>query len=118
VARLPFVADRGANDVLEAFVVAPMEHEATGDDRSLLALGSKKEISRARLVGAFRSAGLEAKVLSRIPPRGKFAEWLDLVEVEGHVRRGDRRIDQALAGDAGVDQAVVLGGYPVPLRVG
>jgi chorismate mutase/prephenate dehydratase len=118
VARLPFVAERGANDVLEAFVVAPMEHEATSDDRSLLALGSRHEISRARLVSAFRAAGLEAKVLSRIPPRGKFAEWLDLVEVEGHVRRGDRRIDQALAGDAGVDRAVVLGGYPVPLRVG
>lgn len=118
VARLPFVAERGGNDALEAFVVAPMEHEATSADRSLLALGSKKEISRARLVSAFRTAGLDAKVLSRIPPRGKFSEWLDLVEVEGHVRRGDRRIDQALAGDAGVERAVVLGGYPIPLRVG
>ena len=118
VARLPFVAERGGNEALEAFVVAPMEHEATSADRSLLALGSKQEISRARLVSAFRTAGLEAKVLSRIPPRGKFAEWLDLVEVEGHVRRGDHRIDQALAGDAGVERAVVLGGYPIPLLVG
>ena len=50
-------------------------------------------------------------------PRGKFAEWLDLVEVDGYVRPGDRRIDAALAGDAGVDRAVVLGGYSVPIRV-
>ena len=117
VARLPFVTERGANDTLEALVVAPMAHEQTSEDRSMLALGSKKEISRARLISAFRTAGLDAKVLSRIPPRGKFAEWLDLVEVDGYVRPGDRRIDAALAGDAGVDRAVVLGGYSVPIRV-
>ncbi|MBM3507982.1 MAG: chorismate mutase [Alphaproteobacteria bacterium] len=118
VARLPFVSERGSNDTLEALVIAPMEHEQTSEDRSLVALGSKKEISRARLVGAFRTAGLGAKVLARIPPRGKFAEWLDLLEVDGYLRRGDRRVDQALAGDAGVERAVVLGGYSVPMRVG
>jgi chorismate mutase len=118
VARLPFVSERGANDILEAYMIAPMEHEATTEDRSLVALGSKNEVSRARLVGAFRSAGLDAKVLSRIPPRGNFAEWLDLVELDGNVRRGDRRIDDVLAGDAGVVRAVVLGGYSVPLVVG
>lgn len=117
VARLPFVSEQAGGESLDALVVAAMDHEATSQDRSYVALGSPTEVSRTRILSAFRSAGLEARVLSRLPPKGKAAEWLDLLELDGYVRRADPRLNVALASDLGAGRAVVLGGYSVPLKV-
>ena len=117
VARLPFVAEQTTGEPLEALVVAAMDQEATSADRSYVALGSRTEVSRARILSAFRLAGLEARVLARLAPSGKVAEWLDLLELDGYVRRADPRLNAALAADLGAERAVVLGGYSVPLKV-
>ena len=50
VARLPFVAEQTTGEPLEALVVAAMDQEATSADRSYVALGSRPEVSRARIL--------------------------------------------------------------------
>ena len=122
VARLPFVTEQTGGEALEAVVVAAVDHEATSEDRTYVAIGSRVEVSRARILGAFRTAGLEARVLARMAPQhqtmgGQFSEWLDLLELDGYVRRADPRLNVAIGGEVGADRAVVLGGYSILLKV-
>src|SRR5262249_39094364 len=61
VARLPFVIMPNARARgISAFVLARMEPEESGDDRTLIAIESEGGLSRNRISGALDKAGLPA----------------------------------------------------------
>ena len=61
VARLPFVVMPNARARgIEAFVLARMEPEESGDDRALISMESVGGLSRNRISGALAKAGLPA----------------------------------------------------------
>lgn len=114
VQKLPFVAmpnSRGRD--LTGFVLARLDAEASGDDRALIAVEAREEISRSRLVAAIRKAGLkDATALFDVEQAGTY--W-DLIEIPEFVGDDDPRLD-ALAVSLGIEGArvVALGAYAVP----
>jgi chorismate mutase-like protein len=114
VHKLPFVAgpnSRGRD--LAAFVLARLEAEPSGDDRSLVAVEARAEISRSRLAAAVAKAGLrEATAQFDVEQAGTY--W-DLIEIPEFVGDADPRL-AALAVALGIEGArvVTLGAYAVP----
>ena len=117
VARLPFGAGdtvRGAP--IEALVVAQSPLEETGRDRSLLVVEATEEMSRSALVADSREAKLAASVIQSWQPPSEAAVWLHLVDVEGFVPLGDKRLAQlSRRMGKGLQQIWHIGGYAVPL---
>jgi len=117
VARLPFGAGdtvRGAP--IEALVVAQSPLEETGRDRSLLVVEATEEMSRSALVADSREAKLAATVIQSWQPPSEAAVWLHLVDVEGFVPLGDKRLAQlSRRMGKGLQQIWHIGGYAVPL---
>jgi len=114
VQKLPFVAmpnSRGRE--LTGFVLARLDAEPSGEDRALIAVEAREEISRSRLVAAIRKAGLQdATALFDVEQAGTY--W-DLIEIPEFVGDADPRLD-ALAVALGIEgaRAVALGAYAVP----
>jgi chorismate mutase / prephenate dehydratase len=117
VARLPFGSGetvRGAP--IEAFVVAQSPLEETGRDRSLLVIEATEEMSRSALLADSREAKLTANVIQSWQPPSEAAVWLHLVDVEGFVPLGDKRLAQLSRRiGKGLQQIWHIGGYAVPL---
>ena len=119
IGKLPFVTRRPEGAPLgEAYVVAAMRPDATGDDpsldRGLILLELRAELSRARMIGMMTGAGFAPGPiwLKRADADGGMRA---LVEVEGLVADDDPRL-AAMAGLEGmVGPAAVLGGFAVPL---
>ncbi len=111
IARLPFWPRRleGA-PAGDAFVVAAIPPDASGDDRGLISLELSAEPSRARVTQILKDAGFRAgSIWLKCLPGATIRA---LVEVEGLVEDHDPR----LAAIAGLNGApVVIGGYAVPL---
>ena len=114
VQKLPFVAmpnSRGRD--LTGFVLARLDAEPSGEDRSLIAIEAREEISRSRLAAAIRKAGLQdVTALFDVEQGGTY--W-DLIEIPEFVGDADPRL-AALAVALGIDGArvVALGAYAVP----
>jgi hypothetical protein len=117
VARLPFGAGdtvRGAP--IEALAVAQCPLEETGQDRSLLVVEATEEMSRSSLLADSREAKLVANVIQSWQPPSEAAVWLHLLDVEGFVPLGDKRLAQfARRIGKGLQQIWLIGGYAVPL---
>jgi chorismate mutase/prephenate dehydratase len=117
MARLPF-AGRGnarGDGGLDALAIGYGEPDPTEDDRSMVALELAGELSRARLIGALRSAGLAVTLFAAHEPGGNGAWYL--VETEpGLAGEDDARLAQALRpfGEQ-IARVVHLGGYAKPL---
>ena len=112
IARLPFAGPGvGRGDGLEALAVANIAQEATGDDRSWLALETPADVSRGRLMGALTAVGLEPSLFAATQT-GE-AAWRHLVEIADFVGPGDRRLT-LLTEKEPVTHAVAVGGYAVP----
>ncbi|MDR3536019.1 MAG: chorismate mutase [Acetobacteraceae bacterium] len=111
-ARLPFWTPRpdGAPNA-QALVVASTPPDASGEDRSFLALELDADVSRARIASELGNAGLppEAIVVSR---EAGTTEAQVLVEVAGALGEDDPRL--AALGRV-LRRPVVLGGYAVPV---
>ena len=111
VGRLPFWATRpeGTPDV-QALVIATLEPDPSGDDRSLLGLEFDPNVSRARLAGALAAAGLapQAMILCRDREAGMVRA---LIEVDGFVAGDDCRLGRL---DGLARRPVVLGAYATP----
>lgn len=117
VARLPFCGRGNARgDDRDALAIAPLPHEPTGDDRTLLGLELAGEVSRGRLKDALEAAGL---------PPVSFRSWLGgdgaegsihMVEIADFVGAQDPRL-AGLASAMGerLLRVTPLGGYAVPL---
>jgi chorismate mutase len=95
----------------EAYVVASVRPDPSGDDRGLISLELNAEISRTRVTTMLKDAGFipGAMWVRRVPGDARIRA---LVEVEGLVEDDDPR----LAALAGLDAPpVAIGGFAVPL---
>jgi hypothetical protein len=122
VARLPFVAAGNARgERPEALAIARQPPEPTGDDRTLLAIETTAQISRARLVDLLRQAGFASGLHVSTALQGDADARLSLVEVDRFVAESDAVLkglgDVAPSGIEGgaIARAVVIGAYAVPL---
>ena len=114
VARLPFLAmpNARARDI-SAVVLARIEPEESGDDRSMISIESKSGLSRNRISGAMAKAGLSpfTAALDQIV-RGVHHY---LIELPGVIADGDKRLrelEAALELEAG--RVASIGAYATP----
>jgi chorismate mutase / prephenate dehydratase len=113
IARLPFAGRGNARgDGGDALVIGRGAAEASGEDRSLIAIETQAELSRARLIAALANAGLAVTLF--IADEGADTAS-NLVEIDDFVTSGDRRLDAALAplGDK-ILRVALLGAYARP----
>jgi chorismate mutase / prephenate dehydratase len=97
LARLPF-AGRGnarGDGGLDALAVGHAEPDPTDADRSLIALELDGDLSRARLITAFKEAGLAVTLCAAHEFDGE-AAW-NLIEIDDSVGDGDPRLAKTLA---------------------
>jgi chorismate mutase len=118
VARLPFVGPcAGRGNELEAFAVAPVPSEPTGDDRSLLAVETVSSVSRMQITAKLSNAGLTLITYWDMRSFGPEAR-LHLVEVDGFVTDADPRVLRMARGnDDSVRDVRCIGAYPTPLNL-
>lgn len=118
VARLPFVeSDRNGNGA-RALAIAQVPHEASGDDRSFIAIELSEDISRSRLKDAMTRIGLVPSAFWSAASQGDRGQPLHLVEVEGFVTSADgslAKIEHAL--ENRVLRIAVIGGYAMPISL-
>jgi chorismate mutase len=115
IGRLPFLGPGpGRGDGVEAMAIARMPQDPTGYDRTLIAVETAADVSRARLRSALGAAGLEPTQLTATQYGDDF--WLHLVELTGYVPSDDERVLRLLDKREPVKRVVSLGGYAVPLR--
>ena len=114
VARLPFLDMPNARARgISAFVLARMEPEDSGDDRTLISVEATTGLSRNRIAGALAKAGLPA-----------FTSALDqvadgvhhyLVELPGVLADGDERLRElGTALELKSGRVAAIGAYAVP----
>jgi chorismate mutase len=111
IAKLPFWTKRAEGAPAgDAYVVAGIRPDASGQDRGLIALELNADTSRTRIISLLTAAGFSPGQmwLKRDGEKSSLA----LVEVEGLVEDGDARLAQITGLDA---PASVIGGFAVPL---
>lgn len=112
VARLPFIEGSNArNEGVEAFAVAKVAPDATGDDRSLLVVETASEMSRAGLRELLVKAGLTVRSIVPDPADVK----VHLIEVDGFFTAEDATVERLAAADE-IGAIYVIGAYGVPVR--
>jgi chorismate mutase-like protein len=112
-ARLPFYETAAERGALSAVAIACVAPEPTGEDRSLLAIETTEELSRARLNGALIGAGLVPVVIVD-EARGGVVRYL--AEVDDFVATTDPRLSQlAAALGAARTRIVTVGAYAATL---
>jgi hypothetical protein len=111
IAKIPFWTKRAEGlPQGDAYVVAAVPPDDSGDDRGLIALQASADTSRTRLVALVKEAGFEPGSLWVRRLAGD-TQISALVEVEGLVADDDPR----LAAIAGLEAPpVVIGGYAMP----
>ena len=114
VARLPFLVMPNARARgISAFVLARMEPEDSGDDRSLVAVEAATGLSRNRIAGALAKVGLPAFASALDQIAGGMHHYL--LELPGIIADSDKRLGELGAAlelkNGGV---AVIGAYAVP----
>jgi chorismate mutase / prephenate dehydratase len=114
VARLPFLDMPNARARgISAFVLARMEPEVSGDDRTLVSVESATGLSRNRIAGALAKVGLPAFTSALDQVAGGVHHYL--VELPGVLADGDERLLElgtALGLTSG--RVAAIGAYAVP----
>jgi len=92
IAKLPFIVHPEENQPT-AFAIGPAEHEATGEDTTLIRIETEAGLSRARLSSILKAAGFEANMISagRITAGGDGGALL--LATDGFVSAQDLRLD-------------------------
>lgn len=116
IARLPFGARGNARpEDADAFVIARIEPEPSGDDVSLYIIETSEGVSRTRVIAVLTEAGLAAARLAGTVPGG--ARDAQLVELQGWIAPEDARL---AAGAAALGEKLLgvssLGFYARPLN--
>lgn len=113
IAKLPFGARGNARGDDDAFVVAAIEPEASGDDRSVFLLETEEGLSRTRLLAALTGVGLAPTVLAVGDGDGVGTRFV--IECDGWIGADDARFKDAQAGLGGkMPRIAWLGGYARP----
>jgi chorismate mutase len=114
VARLPFLDMPNARARgISAFVLARMEPEDSGDDRTLISFEAANGLSRNRIAGALAKVGLPAFTSALDQVAGGVHHYL--VELPGVLADGDERLHElgtALGLTSG--RVAAIGAYAVP----
>jgi len=114
VARLPFLDMPNARARgISAFVLARMEPEDSGDDRTLISVEAVTGLSRNRIAGALAKVGLPAFTSALDQLAGGVHHYL--VELPGVMADGDERLRElgaALGLQSG--RVAAIGAYAVP----
>ena len=112
--RLPFFgrgnARGGTGDAPDALAIGWMSPEMTGDDRTVLVLETRGDLSRTRLFEILSATDLKPTLLA---PNVAGAR-LCYAEVEGFVVDGDMRLKLLQGGDS-IDRATIIGNYATPM---
>ena len=117
IARLPFVPGGNARSAnREALVICPVEQEATGRDRTYLALESNEKMTETSLSKAFGNVDLPIVFSTDCLDPSRPQVWQTLIEVDGFVSLDDPRI-KAVGDvfDGAITRVVSLGGYATPV---
>lgn len=120
IARLPFLRTAGetvGREGGDALVLAAVPMEATGDDRTLLAVEVTQDVSRGRLKDTLEAAGFATLQLrTHHLPGGGGA--VHLVEVQDFVALDDPRLETATQklGEA-VARLLPIGAYATPVTL-
>jgi chorismate mutase len=110
IARLPFGTVGSAIDEChDAFVLAAMAADASGDDCTLFAIRAARDLAASSLTDAFLAVQLDAAPLAATRA-GAY-----LVEIDALVAPGEARLEEALARIGGSAGAAWLGCYARPL---
>lgn len=117
IARLPFCDNAvGRTEDLEAMVVARLDIEETGDDRSLFVLSTSADVSRASLNSAIAAAGFEGRSMAALASAEPDEPRRHLFEVAGFFAGSDSRIVEFAGQIGGADASVQrVGGYATPM---
>ena len=114
VARLPFLDMPNARARgISAFVLARMEPEDSGDDRTLISVEATTGLSRNRIAGALAKVGLPAFTSALDQVAGGVHHYL--IELPGVLADGDERLRElgtALGLQSG--RVAAIGAYAVP----
>lgn len=110
VLRLPFGEAGNARGGARALVIARVDPEATGDDRTLAIIEAVAEVRRATIADMLAEVGLPGELVCTASDGSSHY----LVELDGFVENGDERLGR-LAELKAVERARVIGAYPAPL---
>jgi hypothetical protein len=111
IGKLPFWTRRGEGlPGGEAYVVATIRPDPSGQDKGLIAFEMSPDVSRTKIIGNLAAAGLaSSQVWLR---REGDVRSMVMVEVDGLVEDHDLRLSQIAGLEA---PAWVIGGFAVPL---
>jgi len=113
-ARLPFVPGGNGQGAADgAMVIADIEPDPSGADRSYIVVHDAEEMSRTRLGAALKDAGLAGSAVAQRTERGGGVHYL--VEIDGFVTQSDSRLETLVETVEGIDSARVVGVCAVPL---
>lgn len=99
-----------------AFVLARVEPEETGDDRTVVVLDTEGGASRGRLSDILRKYEMPPVRLTPASPPGRNPGSLCLAEVEGFVAADDQRLARMVDEEDAIIAARIIGAYPAPLE--
>lgn len=119
IAKLPFARAAAQYGGPEAFIVACAEPEASGNDRSLLAIDLGTDFSTDALLKAVADSGFGGAVpLTKWHDLADRKRWVHLVEIEGFLSPDDARLAQAAEiFGKNFNEIIVVGGFAEPLVV-
>ena len=114
VARLPFIEGSNARTGgVGAYVLAKLEFDPTGDDRTLLVVETEFELSKADLLRQVTNANLTPQLA--VTDRSDGAAHL--IEVDGFVETDDEPVRKLMDLDE-VRSVLLIGSYVVPVQAG
>ncbi len=114
VARLPFIEGSNARTGgVGAYVLAKLEFDPTGDDRTLLVVETEFELSKADLLRQVTNANLTPQLA--VTDRSDGAAHL--IEVDGFVETDDEPVRKLMDLDE-VRSVLLIGSYGVPVQAG
>jgi len=114
VARLPFIEGSNARTGgVGAYVLAKLEFDPTGDDRTLLVVETEFELSKADLLRQVTNANLTPQLA--VTDRSDGAAHL--IEVDGFVETDDEPVRKLMDLDE-VRSVFLIGSYGVPVQAG
>ena len=113
IGRLPFVEGSNArSSEQEALIICPVAQEATGRDRTYLALESQERLTETSLAKAFADVELNLVFSTDCLDPNRPQVWQTLVELDGFATADDPRIKAVEdAFDGRLSRVVDLGGY-------
>ncbi|MBT3534131.1 MAG: chorismate mutase [Rhodospirillaceae bacterium] len=111
--RLPFFASAtGQFERLEALAVAKLTPEASGNDATLVAVETDRDVSLARVIEQLSQCGFTPHPMA-VQELGHSSQRLQLIELDGLVSRNDKGMvafHEKLGDD--LSRVAILGAYP------